>query len=112
VHKKVLEDVMAVDDQAYCTEEDETVANIAAKLGVNAHHFLQLNKSRYRGLVMKSRLFAGTLLLVPAAKDSQDVPEESKESGGGCQVGGGGKITKQPPEVPVASSISPWELEQ
>ena len=111
VHKKVLEDVMAVDqsvdDQAYCTEEDETVANIAAKLGVNAHHLLQLNKSRYRGLVMKSRLFAGTLLLVPAAKEAQDVAQESKESGGACQVGGGGKSTKQPPQVPVASSISP-----
>jgi hypothetical protein len=118
VHKKVLEDVMAVDDHAYCTEEDETVANIAAKLGVNAHHLLQLNKSRYRGLVMKSRLFAGTLLLVPAAKEAQDVAEESlhhqgknsnplKSSRGACQVGGGGKSTKQPPQVPVASSISP-----
>ena len=120
VHKKVLEDVMAVDDQAYCTEEDETVANIAAKLGVNAHSLLQLNKSRYRGLVMKSRLFAGTLLLVPAAKDAQDVADE-RESRRGCQVGAGGrggggdmqehqhrdKCTRQPPQVPVAPSISP-----
>jgi rRNA maturation endonuclease Nob1 len=53
VHKKVLEDVMAVDDQAYCTEEDETVANIAAKLGVNAHHLLQLNKDHRKTLQVR-----------------------------------------------------------
>ena len=37
----------------------------AIYLGVDSHEILRLNKGRYTGLTLNSRLFAGTLLLLP-----------------------------------------------
>ena len=45
-------------------------------LGVDSHEILRLNKGRYTGLTLNSRLFAGTLLLLP-----QDEEEDGGEGG-------------------------------
>jgi hypothetical protein len=71
------------EEEVYEAEDDETVAEIAARLGCDAHEMLRLNKGRYTGLTLNSRLFAGTLLLLPQSDNDKD--DDSK--GARQQVG-------------------------
>ena len=43
----------------YVCKDDETVAMVAAKLGIHAHEIMRLNKGRYKGLTVNARLFRG-----------------------------------------------------
>ena len=70
------------EEEVYEAEDDETVAEIAARLGVDAHEMLRLNKGRYTGLTLNSRLFAGTLLLLPQDEDEDDEQNSDDEDAG------------------------------
>ena len=70
------------EEEVYEAEDDETVAEIAARLGVDAHEMLRLNKGRYTGLTLNSRLFAGTLLLLPQDEDEEDEQNSDDEDAG------------------------------
>jgi len=79
------------EEEVYEALDDQTVAEIASNLGLDAHEMLRVNKSRYTGLTLNSRLFAGTLLLLPQDDDEEEQPEEEEEEDrqrkGSVQVG-------------------------
>ena len=70
------------EEEVYEAEDDETVAEIAIRLGCDAHEMLRLNKGRYTGLTLNSRLFAGTLLLYPQEEEGDEVLDDDAEGGG------------------------------
>ena len=71
------------EEEVYEAEDDETVAEIAKRLGCDAHEMLRLNKGRYTGLTLNSRLFAGTLLLYPQEEGQGWMEEDEDQDGGG-----------------------------
>jgi len=72
----------------YIAKEDETVTQIAKRLGMNAPEIISLNKNRYQGLTANVRLMGGTslqcyasatsrnMLQMQAARQSKPVPKE------------------------------------
>ena len=91
-------------------QNNMTPAQVAHRCGVSTADVMRLNRDRYKGLKVDSKLEEGTQLLIPAIRetgagedgDVDDMADEKSEKGGelSCDCGANGKLCTENKSCP------------